>query len=49
MLFRSPVALPVTERLARETLSLPIQPEVADGRIARIADALLESVNACRS
>ena len=44
-----PIALPVTERLARETLSLPIQPEVAGGRIARIADALLESVNACRS
>jgi dTDP-4-amino-4,6-dideoxygalactose transaminase len=43
------VSLPVTERLARETLSLPIQPEVANGCIGRIADALMESMNACRS
>jgi dTDP-3-amino-3,4,6-trideoxy-alpha-D-glucose transaminase len=46
---RVPCSLPVTERLARETLSLPIQPEVASGCIERIADALLESMNACRS
>jgi len=41
--------LPVTERLAGGLLSLPIQPEIAEGRIERIADALVESMNACRS
>jgi dTDP-4-amino-4,6-dideoxygalactose transaminase len=46
--FMAPVALPVTERLARQFLSLPIQPEVATSQVGRIADAVLESVNACR-
>jgi dTDP-3-amino-3,4,6-trideoxy-alpha-D-glucose transaminase len=46
--FARPIALPVTERLAREFLSLPIQPEVATGEVGRIADALLESIDACR-
>jgi dTDP-4-amino-4,6-dideoxygalactose transaminase len=46
--FARPVSLPVTERLAREFLSLPIQPEVATGQTARIADALRESIDACR-
>ena len=47
--FANGLSLPVTERLARELLSLPIQPEVAAGKIDRIADALRESIVACRS
>lgn len=46
---RSAVSLPVTERLTRQLLSLPIQPEIATGMAGRIAEALLESVCACRS
>jgi dTDP-4-amino-4,6-dideoxygalactose transaminase len=42
------VALPVTERLARQLLSLPISPEVADGHISEISSALSESMAACR-
>ena len=47
--FANGMTLPVTERLARQLLSLPIQPEVATGQTGRIADALLESIVACRS
>jgi dTDP-4-amino-4,6-dideoxygalactose transaminase len=46
--FANGASLPVTERLARELLSLPIQPEVATGQIDRVADALHESIIACR-
>lgn len=38
--FRSDGALPVTERLAANLLSLPIQPEVAEGHVAGIVAAL---------
>ena len=42
------LVLPVTERLARRMLSLPIQPEVAEGHVGEIAQAVIESVEACR-
>jgi dTDP-3-amino-3,4,6-trideoxy-alpha-D-glucose transaminase len=45
---RAGVSLPVTERLARQLLSLPIEPEIADGNINAIATALRESIAACR-
>ena len=35
-----PGALPVSEALARETLSLPLYPEMADGDVARVIDAV---------
>ena len=38
--------LPVSERLARDMLSLPIQPEVASGAIGQIAAAVVSSVAA---
>jgi dTDP-3-amino-3,4,6-trideoxy-alpha-D-glucose transaminase len=47
--FRAGVSLPVTERLTGRLLSLPIQPQVAAGRIGSISDALMESIAACRS
>jgi dTDP-3-amino-3,4,6-trideoxy-alpha-D-glucose transaminase len=37
--------LPVTERLARQLLSLPIQPEVATPHVARIAEAVRKGIN----
>jgi dTDP-3-amino-3,4,6-trideoxy-alpha-D-glucose transaminase len=45
---RPGVALPVTDRLADQLLSLPIQPQVARDRVEAIADALLEAEAACR-
>jgi dTDP-4-amino-4,6-dideoxygalactose transaminase len=42
-------SLPVTEELAARLLSLPIQSDVVAGQSERIASALLESVDACRS
>ncbi|AMN43210.1 DegT/DnrJ/EryC1/StrS family aminotransferase [Rhodoplanes sp. Z2-YC6860] len=45
---RREVALPVTERLVRQLLSLPISPEVAEGHIGDISSALSESIGACR-
>jgi dTDP-4-amino-4,6-dideoxygalactose transaminase len=42
-------SLPVTEDLAARLLSLPIQSDVVAGRSERIASALLESIDACRS
>lgn len=38
----NPEALPVTERLSKSLLSLPIQPEVAEAAVGRIADAIRE-------
>lgn len=45
---RAGLSLPVTERLASELLSLPIEPEIADGHIDAIVRALSESIAACR-
>jgi dTDP-3-amino-3,4,6-trideoxy-alpha-D-glucose transaminase len=45
---RSGVSLPITDKLADQLLSLPIQPQVARNRVETIADALLEAVSACR-
>lgn len=45
---RRGVALPVTDRLADELLSLPIQPQIARDRVEAIAQALLEAEAACR-
>jgi dTDP-4-amino-4,6-dideoxygalactose transaminase/dTDP-4-dehydrorhamnose 3,5-epimerase-like enzyme len=47
--FRAGLSLPVTERLAARLLSLPIQSQIAAGRIDYIASALIESISACRS
>jgi UDP-N-acetyl-3-dehydro-alpha-D-glucosamine 3-aminotranferase len=47
--FRGGLSLPVTERLAACLVSLPIQSEVAAGRIDYIAKALIESIATCRS
>lgn len=44
----SAASLPVTERLARRLLGLPIQPEVVEQHAQQIADALIESIAACR-
>ena len=33
-------SLPVTEAIARETLSLPLYPELADADVARVIDAV---------
>jgi dTDP-4-amino-4,6-dideoxygalactose transaminase len=44
----SGASLPVTECLATRLLSLPIEPEVVKGRVEQIADALIESIAACR-
>lgn len=41
-------SLPVTEFLARRLLSLPIEPEVVEERAGQIADAVIESIAACR-
>jgi dTDP-3-amino-3,4,6-trideoxy-alpha-D-glucose transaminase len=46
---RPDVSLPVTEHLAARLLSLPIQSQVASGRIDEIATGLIESISACRS
>jgi dTDP-4-amino-4,6-dideoxygalactose transaminase len=40
----SGVHLPLTDRLCGTLLSLPIQPEVAEGKIARIVEALARSL-----
>jgi dTDP-3-amino-3,4,6-trideoxy-alpha-D-glucose transaminase len=45
---RPGVALPVTDRLADQLLSLPIQPQVARDQVEAIADALLQAEAACR-
>jgi dTDP-4-amino-4,6-dideoxygalactose transaminase len=45
---RPGLALPVTERLGRQLVSLPIQPEVAEGHVDEIAAAVIESIGACR-
>jgi dTDP-3-amino-3,4,6-trideoxy-alpha-D-glucose transaminase len=45
---RPGVSLPVTDRLADELLSLPIQPQIARDRVEAIAEALLEAEAACR-
>ena len=45
---RSGVSLPVTDRLAGQLLSLPIQPQVVRDRVEAIADALLCAEAACR-
>jgi dTDP-3-amino-3,4,6-trideoxy-alpha-D-glucose transaminase len=42
------VLLPVTDRLADELLSLPIQPQIARDQVEVIADALLDAEAACR-
>jgi dTDP-3-amino-3,4,6-trideoxy-alpha-D-glucose transaminase len=42
---RPGLSLPSTERLAGRTLSLPIQPEVTQDNVARIANAVLESIH----
>ena len=34
-------AFPVTERLAEETLSLPIFPEISEAQISQVSDALI--------
>jgi dTDP-4-amino-4,6-dideoxygalactose transaminase len=39
----SPGALPVTERIADELLSLPLFPDMADGDVARVIDAVKEA------
>jgi UDP-2-acetamido-2-deoxy-ribo-hexuluronate aminotransferase len=38
-------ALPVSERLANEVLSLPIHPDLTKKEVARVAAAVLESIN----
>lgn len=45
---RPGLVLPVTERLGRRLLSLPIQPEVAEGHAGEIAEAVIESIAECR-
>lgn len=45
---RPGLVLSVTERLGRQLLSLPIQPEVAEGRVSEIAEAVIESIRECR-
>jgi dTDP-4-amino-4,6-dideoxygalactose transaminase len=47
--FRAGLSLPVTEQLTARLLSLPIQSQIAAGRIDYIASALIESMSACRS
>ncbi|WP_375415487.1 aminotransferase class I/II-fold pyridoxal phosphate-dependent enzyme [uncultured Bradyrhizobium sp.] len=47
--FRTDLSLPVTEQFAARLLSLPIQGEIAAGRVDYIANALVESIAACRS
>jgi dTDP-3-amino-3,4,6-trideoxy-alpha-D-glucose transaminase len=42
------VALPVTDQLASQLLSLPIQPQIARDRVDVIADAVLEALHACQ-
>ena len=46
--FRPDIELPVTDQLAAQLLSLPIQPEVVRERMGAIAEAVLESLHACR-
>jgi dTDP-3-amino-3,4,6-trideoxy-alpha-D-glucose transaminase len=41
------LSLPVTERLAGRLLSLPIQPEVARGRVDEICSAFIEGLKRC--
>jgi dTDP-4-amino-4,6-dideoxygalactose transaminase len=38
------VSLPVTERVAREVLSLPMYPELDEGQLAQVASALKEAL-----
>jgi dTDP-4-amino-4,6-dideoxygalactose transaminase len=42
------LSLPHSERAAAQCLSLPIWPELTDATAARVADALMRSVKACR-
>jgi len=46
---RAGLSLPVTEQLTARLLSLPIQSQIAAGRIDYIASALIESISACQS
>jgi len=41
--------LPATERLAETMLSLPIQPEVANGKISYVAEAVAKASRQCRA
>jgi dTDP-4-amino-4,6-dideoxygalactose transaminase len=41
--------LPVTERLANQLISLPIQPEVAEGHVPTIADAIRRGMHECQA
>jgi dTDP-4-amino-4,6-dideoxygalactose transaminase len=45
---RAGLSLPVTEHLASQLLSLPIEPEIAEGHIGEIVWALNASIAACR-
>jgi len=45
---RAGVSLPFTERLGHQLLSLPIEPEVVEGHVSDISQALNESITACR-
>jgi aminotransferase EvaB len=40
------VALPVTERIASEIVSLPIFPSLSDAEVDRVVDAVLEWAHA---
>ena len=40
-------ALPVTERLARQLFSLPIQPEIARGHVEKIAAVIVRELRRC--
>jgi dTDP-3-amino-3,4,6-trideoxy-alpha-D-glucose transaminase len=42
-------ALPASERLADTMISLPIQPEVVEGRLSYIADAIHEGIEQCET
>jgi dTDP-4-amino-4,6-dideoxygalactose transaminase len=45
----TPVSLPVTEALAGDLVSLPIEPEVVGSHSARIAAAVLKGISLCGS
>lgn len=40
-------SLPVTDRLAKTMISLPIQPEVVEGRLSHIAEAIQKGISLC--
>jgi dTDP-4-amino-4,6-dideoxygalactose transaminase len=41
-----PDAFPVTSRVAKRVLSLPIYPEITRGQVERVASALIDAVRA---